>query len=175
MPFLNKIIGYAYESASSVYFSTTKFDSAPGHHYCKLEPWSKGNTSLLTEGEGSLATQNGGKTHPNDFALWKASRPGEPAWNSPWGPGRPGWHIECSAMAHAILGDKLDVHSGGIDLAFPHHDNEIAQAEVHCFNSLNFPSFCGPPIPERPCRIVQTYMMTVAPLPFRQCTIRVLL
>ena len=65
-----------------------------------------------------------------DFALWKASKPGEPSWPSPWGPGRPGWHIECSVMATAILGDGLDIHSGGVDLAFPHHDNEIAQSEV---------------------------------------------
>ena len=65
-----------------------------------------------------------------DFALWKASKSGEPSWPSPWGPGRPGWHIECSVMATAVLGDKLDIHSGGVDLAFPHHDNEIAQSEV---------------------------------------------
>ena len=71
-----------------------------------------------------------GRRSASDFALWKASKPGEPSWPSPWGPGRPGWHIECSVMASAILGSNLDIHSGGIDLAFPHHDNELAQSEV---------------------------------------------
>jgi len=66
----------------------------------------------------------------NDFALWKKSKKGEPWWNSSWGKGRPGWHIECSVMASCILGQTLDIHTGGIDLKFPHHDNEIAQAEV---------------------------------------------
>lgn len=73
----------------------------------------------------------------SDFALWKSSKPGEPAWPSPWGPGRPGWHIECSVMASAVLGPEMDVHSGGVDLAFPHHDNEIAQSEVN-FHLLSF-------------------------------------
>jgi len=75
-----------------------------------------------------------------DFALWKASKPGEPSWPSPWGPGRPGWHIECSVMATAILGDSLDIHSGGSDLAFPHHDNEIAQSEAYhnCNSWVNY-------------------------------------
>lgn len=71
-----------------------------------------------------------GKRSASDFALWKASKSGEPSWPSPWGLGRPGWHIECSVMASAIFGDNMDIHSGGIDLAFPHHDNEIAQSEV---------------------------------------------
>lgn len=75
-------------------------------------------------------TATTGKRSPADFALWKASKPGEPSWPSPWGPGRPGWHIECSVMASAILGDNMDIHSGGVDLAFPHHDNEMAQSEV---------------------------------------------
>lgn len=70
------------------------------------------------------------KKHPLDFALWKAQKPGEPAWESPWGPGRPGWHIECSAMAVKYLGNTVDIHSGGSDLIFPHHENEIAQAEA---------------------------------------------
>ena len=78
---------------------------------------------------GSLASRSG-KRSASDFALWKASKPGEPSWPSPWGPGRPGWHIECSVMASEILGDNMDIHSGGIDLAFPHHDNEVAQSEV---------------------------------------------
>ena len=71
-----------------------------------------------------------GRRSASDFALWKASKPGEPSWPSPWGPGRPGWHIECSVMASAIFGSNMDIHSGGIDLAFPHHDNEMAQSEV---------------------------------------------
>lgn len=70
------------------------------------------------------------KHSPNDFALWKQSKKCEPWWESPWGKGRPGWHIECSVMASSILGETLDIHTGGIDLKFPHHDNEIAQAEV---------------------------------------------
>lgn len=78
---------------------------------------------------GSLSS-TGGRRSAADFALWKASKPGEPSWDSPWGKGRPGWHIECSVMASAIFGDKMDIHSGGIDLAFPHHDNEMAQSEV---------------------------------------------
>ena len=83
----------------------------------------------LSPSLGSLASQIGRKS-PSDFALWKASKAGEPSWPSPWGPGRPGWHIECSVMASDILGDNMDIHSGGVDLAFPHHDNEVAQAEV---------------------------------------------
>ncbi len=70
------------------------------------------------------------KRDPRDFALWKASKPGEPSWPTPWGPGRPGWHLECSAMAHAYLGDEFDIHGGGLDLIFPHHENEIAQSEA---------------------------------------------
>lgn len=79
---------------------------------------------------GVLAPRAVGQRSKSDFALWKASKPGEPSWPSPWGAGRPGWHIECSVMASAILGDNMDIHSGGIDLAFPHHDNEMAQSEV---------------------------------------------
>jgi cysteinyl-tRNA synthetase len=70
------------------------------------------------------------KRSNSDFVLWKSSRPGEPSWPSPWGPGRPGWHIECSVMASEAFGDNMDIHSGGEDLAFPHHDNELAQSEV---------------------------------------------
>jgi cysteinyl-tRNA synthetase len=76
-------------------------------------------------------TGSQGKRQAADFALWKAkSKPGEPAWPSPWGEGRPGWHIECSVMASEVLGRGMDIHSGGVDLMFPHHDNELAQAEV---------------------------------------------
>lgn len=77
--------------------------------------------------------QRGEKKSINDFALWKNSKPGEPAWESPWGLGRPGWHIECSAMACDIFGTLLDIHTGGVDLKFPHHDNEMAQSEVSVF------------------------------------------
>ena len=123
---------FAYVAADgSVYFDTVAFE-ASGHPYCKLEPWSKGNATLLAEGEGALTGgAPTGKKHGNDFVLWKASKPGEPHWTSPWGEGRPGWHIECSAMATDILGERLDIHSGGIDLCFPHHDNEIAQVEAY--------------------------------------------
>ncbi|KAJ7761004.1 tRNA synthetases class I (C) catalytic domain-containing protein [Mycena metata] len=121
--------GFGYEAEGSVYFDTEAFDKSPGHDYAKLEPWSKGNRELLEDAEGALAQKTGRRSA--DFALWKASRPGEPSWHSPWGPGRPGWHIECSVMASAILGDNMDIHSGGIDLAFPHHDNEMAQSEAY--------------------------------------------
>ncbi|KAJ7782366.1 tRNA synthetases class I (C) catalytic domain-containing protein [Mycena maculata] len=130
--------GFAYESEGSIYFDTEAFDKSPGHDYAKLEPWSKGNRELLEDGEGALSQKSGRR--PADFALWKASRPGEPSWPSPWGPGRPGWHIECSVMASAILGDNIDIHSGGIDLAFPHHDNEMAQSEAYhgCGTWVNY-------------------------------------
>ena len=84
-------------------------------------------------GDGTVAGRgveaNQRKRHPADFALWKKSRQGEPAWESPWGPGRPGWHIECSAMSIKLLGESLDIHGGGLDLLFPHHENELAQSE----------------------------------------------
>lgn len=123
--------GFAYESEGSVYFDVAAFDGNATHSYAKLCPWSAGNAKFFEEGEGSLGVKLQGKRDPRDFALWKCSKPGEPFWPSPWGNGRPGWHIECSAMASSVLPATLDIHSGGIDLAFPHHDNEIAQAEAH--------------------------------------------
>lgn len=134
--------GFAYETDGNVWFDTQAFAAADGHHYAKLKPSSVGDTALLADGEGVLAGDNkkGGKAHPNDFALWKRSKPGEPKWASPWGEGRPGWHIECSAMAGKLLGKTMDIHSGGMDLKFPHHDNEIAQAEAYfpCHQWVNY-------------------------------------
>ena len=77
------------------------------------------------------------RSDPRDFALWKGSKPGEPSWPTPWGPGRPGWHLECSAMAHAYLGEAFDIHGGGLDLIFPHHENEIAQSEAAGYKFAN--------------------------------------
>ena len=130
--------GFAYAAGGSVYFDVPAFSatSTSGHAYGKLVPENVGNSAALEEGEGRLSQSSGlkDKRDSSDFALWKASKEGEPAWPSPWGPGRPGWHIECSAMATAVLkdltGGSMDIHSGGVDLRFPHHDNELAQAEA---------------------------------------------
>lgn len=137
--YVQKIIdnGYGYDAHGSVYFDTVSFDGKGNHHYAKLVPEAYGDKKALSEGEGELSVSEdrvSEKRSPNDFALWKASKPGEPSWDSPWGKGRPGWHIECSAMASCILGDSMDIHSGGFDLKFPHHDNELAQAEAHFEN-----------------------------------------
>ncbi|KAK6365266.1 cysteinyl-tRNA synthetase [Exophiala oligosperma] len=114
----------------SVYFDIKAFESA-GYPYARLEPWNRNDKELQADGEGALSQKEGdSKRSEADFALWKASKPGEPSWESEWGPGRPGWHIECSAMASGKLGQQMDIHSGGIDLAFPHHDNELAQSEA---------------------------------------------
>ena len=115
--------GFAYESGGSVYFDTQAFQKA-GHEYAKLVPTAKTNSKLILEGEGALMSTSEKKS-PGDFALWKKSKSGEPFWESPWGSGRPGWHIECSVMASAILGENMDIHSGGIDLAFPHQYNLV--------------------------------------------------
>ena len=125
--YVEKIIanGMAYVTDDgSVYFDTQAF-RAQGHTYGKLNPWAVGS-ALAAEGDPT-----GDKRHSSDFALWKAAKAGEPTWPSSWGAGRPGWHIECSAMASAVIGQQVDIHTGGEDLRFPHHDNELAQAEAH--------------------------------------------
>ncbi|CAK4031000.1 related to cysteinyl-tRNA synthetase [Lecanosticta acicola] len=123
--------GFAYANEGSVYYDTTAWEQTGGV-YARLEPWNRNDQELQADGEGSLsAKKTGFKKSGADFALWKASKAGEPSWESPWGEGRPGWHIECSAMASDILGEQFDIHSGGIDLAFPHHDNELAQSEAY--------------------------------------------
>ncbi|OAA41694.1 cysteinyl-tRNA synthetase [Metarhizium rileyi] len=130
--FVEQIVdkGFAYEAEGSVYFDIAAFQKA-GNTYARLRPESRNDKALQEEGEGSLSTNLGGKRGAGDFALWKKSKAGEPYWPSKWGDGRPGWHIECSVMASDILGSRMDVHSGGIDLAFPHHDNELAQSEAY--------------------------------------------
>ena len=109
--------GHAYPSEGSVWFSVESYPA-----YGKL-------SGRKVEDLRASPDQDAGKRSPADFALWKAAKPGEPSWESPWGPGRPGWHIECSAMAAKHLGEELDIHGGGLDLVFPHHENEIAQSE----------------------------------------------
>ncbi|KAF4556545.1 Cysteine--tRNA ligase-like protein [Elsinoe fawcettii] len=123
--------GFAYEHEGSVYYDVKAWEGSGGV-YARLEPWSKNDTDLQADGEGALSKgKTSFKKSAADFALWKASRPGEPGWPSPWGTGRPGWHVECSSMAIDVLGGSIDIHSGGIDLAFPHHDNELAQSEAY--------------------------------------------
>jgi len=134
--YIEKIIenGFAYASNGSVYFDTMKFATSENHEYAKLVPEAVGDLAALAEGEGDLASSDNEKKSDRDFALWKASKPGEPKWPSPWGEGRPGWHIECSVMASEVFNETIDIHTGGVDLKFPHHDNEIAQAEAY-YNS----------------------------------------
>ena len=131
--------GMAYEANGSVYFSTADFEKA-GHKYGKLMPEQIGNSALLAEGEGALTASTDKKSN-TDFVLWKKTKEHadgmfEPSWDSPWGPGRPGWHIECSAMSNYAMekfgngSGCLDIHAGGVDLKFPHHENEIAQSEA---------------------------------------------
>ena len=124
--------GYAYEKNGSVYFDIEEYKKG-NHLYAKLVPQDKNqNLEELQEAEGALSKDNTGeKKNKGDFALWKTSKKDEPFWDSPWGKGRPGWHIECSVMSSSVFGESLDIHSGGIDLKFPHHDNEIAQTEAH--------------------------------------------
>ena len=118
--------GYAYEAQGDVYFSTEKFKDYGKLSHQPLEDLEAGARIMVGEV----------KREPMDFAVWKAAKPGEPAWDSPWGKGRPGWHIECSAMNWRYLGDTIDIHCGGQDLIFPHHENEIAQSE--CFTGNPF-------------------------------------
>ena len=112
--------GYAYEVNGDVYYRTLKFKD-----YGKLS-----HQPIEELQSGARVDVNDVKENPLDFALWKAAKPGEPSWNSPWGKGRPGWHIECSAMSNRYLGKTMDIHCGGSDLIFPHHENEIAQSEA---------------------------------------------
>ncbi|MCL2531737.1 MAG: cysteine--tRNA ligase [Oscillospiraceae bacterium] len=118
--------GHAYASGGDVYFSTSSFAGYGKLSHQPLED--------LQAGARIMAGEQ--KREPMDFALWKSAKPGEPAWESPWGQGRPGWHIECSAMTKHHLGDTIDLHCGGQDLIFPHHENEIAQSE--CCNGVPF-------------------------------------
>ena len=121
--------GHAYEAGGDVYFSTKTFEGYGKLSHQPLEDLEAGARVMVGEV----------KREPMDFALWKASKPGEPAWDSPWGPGRPGWHIECSAMAKRHLGVTFDLHCGGQDILFPHHENEIAQSE--CCNGAPFAKY----------------------------------
>ncbi|MBR6331807.1 MAG: cysteine--tRNA ligase, partial [Dehalococcoidales bacterium] len=112
--------GYAYQTPNGVYYRVTKKDD-----YGKLA-----HRTLDQMLAGKRIEVDDEKENPMDFVLWKATKPGEPSWESPWGPGRPGWHIECSAMSLKYLGETIDIHGGGEDLIFPHHENEIAQSEA---------------------------------------------
>lgn len=124
--FVSKLIekGYAYEVDGDVYFRTKKFEA-----YGKLSGQSLEDLQMGASNRTSSAADER-KKDPMDFAIWKAQKPGEPAWDCPWGKGRPGWHIECSCMAKKLLGETIDIHAGGMDLAFPHHENEVAQSEA---------------------------------------------
>ncbi len=121
--------GYAYEVNGTVYFRTRKFKEYGKLSHKNLDDLRSGNRSLLVTGEDQ-------KEDPLDFVLWKPKKEGEPSWPSPWSDGRPGWHIECSVMAKKYLGPEIDIHAGGEDLIFPHHENEIAQSE--CCNGVPF-------------------------------------
>lgn len=121
--------GYAYNADGTVYFRTRKFQEYGKLSHKNLDDLRSGGRSLLVTGEDS-------KEDPLDFVLWKPKKEGEPSWQSPWGDGRPGWHIECSVMSKKYLGDEIDIHAGGEDLVFPHHENEIAQSE--CCNGKIF-------------------------------------
>lgn len=115
--------GFAYEKNGTVYFRTRKFEEYGKLSHKNLDDLRSGERSLLVTGESE-------KEDPLDFVLWKPKKEGEPAWDSPWSDGRPGWHIECSVMSRKYLGEQIDIHAGGEDLVFPHHENEIAQSEA---------------------------------------------
>ena len=115
--------GYAYEKNGTVYFSTRKFKDYGKLSHKNLDDLRSGGRSLLVSGEDE-------KEDPLDFVLWKPKKEGEPFWKSPWSDGRPGWHIECSVMSRKYLGEQIDIHAGGEDLIFPHHENKIAQSEA---------------------------------------------
>ncbi|MEL6459195.1 MAG: cysteine--tRNA ligase [Cyanobacteria bacterium J06621_15] len=117
---------YAYSSQGDVYYSVQKFDEYGKLSGRKLEDMQAGASERVNVEDAEYQK----KRYQFDFALWKAAKPEEPAWDSPWGKGRPGWHIECSAMVRDRLGDTIDIHAGGADLIFPHHENEIAQSEA---------------------------------------------
>ena len=117
--------GYAYASGGDVYYKVRKFENYGQLSGRKLEEMKAGASGRVEDDPEAQKKQD-----PFDFALWKEAKPGEPAWDSPWGSGRPGWHIECSAMVRDRLGDTIDIHMGGADLVFPHHDNEIAQSQA---------------------------------------------
>ena len=124
--------GFAYDVNGTVYFRTRKFDEYGKLSHKNLDDLRSGNRSLLVTGEDQ-------KEDPLDFVLWKPKKEGEPFWKSPWSDGRPGWHIECSVMAKKYLGEEIDIHAGGEDLVFPHHENEIAQSE--CCNGKIFAKY----------------------------------
>ena len=124
--------GFAYEKNGTVYFRTRKFKEYGKLSHKNLDDLRSGGRSLLVTGEDE-------KEDPLDFVLWKPKKEGEPYWESPWSDGRPGWHIECSVMAKHYLGATIDIHAGGEDLVFPHHENEIAQSE--CCNGVPFANY----------------------------------
>ena len=124
--------GYAYDVNGTVYFRTRKFDEYGKLSHKNLDDLRSGNRALKVTGEEQ-------KEDPLDFVLWKPKKEGEPSWASPWSDGRPGWHIECSVMSKKYLGDEIDIHAGGEDLVFPHHENEIAQSE--CCNGKIFAKY----------------------------------
>ena len=118
--------GHAYEVEGDVYYAVRSYPAYGQLSGRNIDEMEAGHRELRADGQG-LEDR---KRDPLDFALWKAAKPGEPSWDSPWGKGRPGWHIECSAMSHKYLGLPFDIHGGGSDLVFPHHENERAQSEA---------------------------------------------
>lgn len=124
--------GYAYQADGDVYYSVRRFDDYGKLSGRKLEDLQAGASGRVDVADSTEPK----KKDPFDFALWKSAKPEEPSWESPWGPGRPGWHIECSAMVRDMLGETIDIHTGGSDLVFPHHENEIAQSEAVTGKSL---------------------------------------